>query len=92
MIKSSQGFYALVAVTALSVSANAGNLDWGLTAGVNSFAYTNHVCETSILQDRIYVFPKKKDFRERYKRLSQSKWFRNIYSGKSLGEIMTIEE
>lgn len=94
MTKSSQSFYALMAMTmtAFNVNANVGDFTHGLTANANSFAYIGSACETSIPQDKTYLFPKKKNFRERYKRLSQSKWFRNTYSGKTLGEVMAVEE
>lgn len=34
----------------------------------------------------------KKNFRELYKKLVQSKWFKRIYEDKSVGEIIKIEE
>lgn len=94
MTKSSQSVYALMAMTmtALSVNANAGNLSHSLSANEYSFAFANSASETSISQGTTYVFPKKKNYRDRYKRLSQSKWFENTYLGKTLGEIMTVEE
>lgn len=94
MTRSSQSVYALMAMTmtALSVNANAHDLSHGLTASANPFVWTSSASETSISQDGAYVFPKKKNFRERYKRISQSKWFGNTYRGKTLGEIMTVEE
>lgn len=94
MTKSSQSVYALMAMTmtALSVNANASNLNHSLTANAYSFAYASSASETPILQDKTYLFPKKKNFRERYKRLSQSKWFKKTYNGKTLGEIITVEE
>ena len=42
--------------------------------------------------DKTYSFQTKKNFRERYKRISQSEWFKKTHSGMSIGEIMTIEE
>ena len=91
MTKSSQSFYAFMAMTmtALSVNANASDLNSDFTANACSFAYTS---DEPILQDKIYLFPKKKNLRERYKRLSQSKWFKKTYNGKTLGEIITVEE
>lgn len=94
MTKSSQSVYAFMAMTmtALSVNANASGLSSDFTANAYSFAYTNSASDEPILQDKIYLFPKKRNFRERYKRLSQSKWFKKTYSGKTLGEIITVEE
>lgn len=97
MTKSSQSFYAFMAMTmtALSVNANASELNSDFTANACSFAYTSSASSASdepILQDKIYLFPKKKNLRERYKRLSQSKWFKKTYNGKTLGEIITVEE
>ena len=34
----------------------------------------------------------KKDFRERYKRISKSEWFKKAYDGKSIGEVIPIVE
>lgn len=42
--------------------------------------------------DKTYTFSTKKNFRERYKRIAQSEWFKKTHSGMSIGEIMTIEE
>lgn len=94
MTKSSQSFYAFMAMTmtALSVNANACELNSDFTANACSFAYTSSASDEPILQDKIYLFPKKKNLRERYKRLSQSKWFKKTYKGKTLGEIITVEE
>lgn len=94
MTKSSQSVYAFMAMTmtALSVNANACELNSGFTANAYSFAYTSSASDEPISQDKIYLFPKKKSFRDRYKRLSQSKWFKETYNGKTLGEIITVEE
>lgn len=42
--------------------------------------------------DKIYAFVQKKNFRERYKRIAKSEWFRKTHSGMSIGEVMSIEE
>lgn len=42
--------------------------------------------------DKTYSFTKKKNFRDRYKRIAQSEWFKNTHSGMSVGEVMAIEE
>ena len=96
---SSQNFflakrYTLMAMTmtALTVSANTGTFSQSSTQSGNMLVYSNYTGVTPILQDKAYWFPKKKNFRERYKRISQSKWFKNTYNGKTLGEIMTVEE
>ena len=34
----------------------------------------------------------KKNFRELYKKLVQSKWFKKTYEDKSVGEIIKMEE
>lgn len=41
---------------------------------------------------KIYSFPTKKNFRDRYKRIAQSDWFKNTHCGMSIGEIEAIEE
>lgn len=33
-----------------------------------------------------------KDYRERYKRIGESEWFKKHYEGKSLGDVSDIEE
>lgn len=42
--------------------------------------------------DKTYSFTKKKNFRDRYKKIAQSEWFKNTHSGMSVGEVMVIEE
>lgn len=42
--------------------------------------------------DKTYTFLTKKNFRERYKKIAQSEWFKKTHSGMSIGEIMTIDE
>ena len=49
--------------------------------------YTETLCT-----DKTYTFSTKKNFRERYKRIAQSEWFKKTHSGMSIVEIMTIEE
>ena len=34
----------------------------------------------------------KKNFKEFYKKLVQSKWFKRVYENKSVGEIIKVEE
>jgi hypothetical protein len=34
----------------------------------------------------------KKNFRERYKKISQSNWFKKTHLGMSIGEVITIDE
>ena len=34
----------------------------------------------------------KKNFKESYKKLVQSTWFKRIYENKSVGEIIEVEE
>lgn len=41
---------------------------------------------------KTYTFSTKKNFRERYKRIAQSEWFKRTHSGMSIGEVMLIEE
>lgn len=96
---SSQNFYLAkrytlmaMTMTALTVNANTGTLGQSSTQSGNILVYSNDTSVTPILQDKTYFFSKKKNFRERYKRISQSKWFKNTYNGKTLGEIMTVEE
>lgn len=62
MTKSSQSFYAFMAMTmtALSVNANASELNSDFTANACSFAYTSSASDEPILQDKIYLFPKKR--------------------------------
>ena len=36
--------------------------------------------------------PEKKDYRERYKRIAESEWFKKAYHNKSIGEIIPIED
>lgn len=42
--------------------------------------------------NKTYSFPTKKNFRDRYRRIAQSDWFKKTHSGMSIGEVMTIEE
>ncbi len=42
--------------------------------------------------DKIYSFSTKKDYRERYKKIAQSEWFKKTHLEMSIGEIMTVEE
>ena len=42
--------------------------------------------------DKTYSFSTKKNFRDRYKRIAQSEWFKKTHSGMSIGEIIAIEE
>ena len=42
--------------------------------------------------NKTYSFSTKKSFRDRYKRIAQSEWFKKTHSGMSIGEVMTIEE
>lgn len=41
---------------------------------------------------KTYSYSKKKNFRDRYKRIAQSEWFKKTHSGMSIGEVMAIEE
>jgi len=34
----------------------------------------------------------KRPIKERYKKISESQWFKDAYEGKSVGETMTIED
>lgn len=62
MTKSSQSVYAFMAMTmtALSVNTNACELNSDFTANAYSFAYTSSASAEPILQDKIYLFPKKR--------------------------------
>lgn len=98
MTTSSQSFFlakssALMAMTALTINTNIGDLIFhNLTSNGNMLAYTSSASMTSSSQDKVYLFPKTRNFRERYRRLSHSKWFENTYHGKTLGEIAIVEE
>ncbi|WP_317573360.1 hypothetical protein [Segatella copri] len=98
MTVSSQSFFAkkcalmAMTMTALTVNANPVDTGLGFAANGNSLAFCSFESNTQMQQDNIYLFPKKKNLRERYKRISQSNWFNSTYNGKTLGEILTIEE
>lgn len=101
MTASSQSFFlakksALMAMTmtalTITVNVNADDMSRSVTSNGNFLAYTNSASVTPISQDKVYLFPKKKNFRARYRRLSKSEWFKNTYNGKTLGEILTVEE
>lgn len=99
MTSSSQSFWAtkrsalmVMTMTALTVNANTGNLSQSLTPNGNSLPHVSYPSVIPVSQERVYKFPKKKDFRARYSRLAKSEWFKNIYNGKTLGEIITVEE
>ena len=79
-------------MSAFVANTNATNLDNSLSANGNYLSITSSACDIQKMPDATYYLPQKKDYRDRYKRLSKSKWFKNTYQGKSLGEIITIEE
>lgn len=83
---------AMSLTTALTINANS-NYDCNpqMTDG-KVLAYNVMSNENTTSPDNIYVLPEKKNFRERYKRISQTKWFQRTYENKTLGEIITIEE
>ena len=42
--------------------------------------------------DKKRVSIQKKNFRERYKRIAKSDWFKRTHSGMSMGEVISIDE
>lgn len=85
------GVFALSIVSAFSVNSKAQDLS-EVTMG-SCFAVITELSSTETFNtDKIYSFPTKKNFRERYKRIAQSEWFKKTHSSMSIGEIMTIEE
>lgn len=40
----------------------------------------------------VYAFPKKKSYRNRYKRIAQTQWFKRTHENMSLGEIIACDE
>lgn len=39
----------------------------------------------------VYASPRKKNFREAYAKMAKSKWFKEAYENKSVGELIEIE-
>lgn len=65
----------------------------------NSFTADNSITIQTELRnaetlgtDKTYSFLTKKNFRERYKIIAQSEWFKKTHSGMSIGETMAIDE
>ena len=42
--------------------------------------------------DKKNVYVQKKNFRERYRRIAKSEWFKRTHSDMSIGEVMSVEE
>lgn len=88
-------FLALICSTTTDVSANA-------NAPVSGNLYTNiSVIDTrsdrlglhlSSGNDLVMSFPRKKDYRERYKRIANSAFYKSAYNNRSLGEVTIIED
>lgn len=78
--------------TAFSVNAIAQDLSECSTINSCITIQTELISTESLGTDKTYSFPTKKNFRERYKKIAKSEWFRKTHSGMSAGEIMTIEE
>ena len=83
---------AMTLTTALTMNANNYEDNQLLMTDGETLAYNQVICENTATQNKTYVLPQKKNFRERYKRISQTKWFKRTYKGKTLGEIITVEE
>lgn len=99
MTISSQSFwrnkYSILTVSlasAFSANAMAQNLEEFPTVNSCITIQTDLISTKSLGTDKTYSFPTKKSFRERYKRIARSEWFRKTHLGMSVGEIMTIEE
>ncbi len=49
------------------------------------------IAKTASLSN-VYAFPSKRSYRDRYKKIAQSQWFKQTHENMSLGEIMGCEE
>ena len=99
MTNSSQSFwsnkYGVFAVTLTSAfSVNAFAQESIEEVSVDSRILIQTELNYTATQDTVktYSFSAKKNFRDRYKRIAQSEWFKKTHSGMSIGEVMTIEE
>lgn len=82
--------FAVSLVSALSVNAIVHESTENSTYSVVTQIETNYTA--TLGTDKTYSSFKKKNFRDRYKKIAQSEWFKNTHSGMSIGEVMAIEE
>lgn len=86
------GIFALTLASAFSVNVLAKeSVDVNSADSSNLIRTELNFTETFSI-DNTYSFSAKKNFRDRYKRIAQSDWFKKTHSGMSVGEVMTIEE
>lgn len=85
-------FTAKTLTNALTMNANNYEDNQLLMTDGKTLAYNQVICENTATQNKTYVLPQKKNFRKRYKRISQTKWFKGTYNGKTLGEKIDIDD
>lgn len=51
----------------------------------------NYSLPSTNVQSVVYASPRKKNFRESYAKMAKSKWFKEAYENKSVGELIEIE-
>ena len=83
---------AMSFVSALSVNATPQEPKTAITvdSGISIQIERKHF--DTLGTDKVYVFTQKKNFRERYRRISKSEWFKRTHSGMSIGDVIFIEE
>lgn len=86
------GIFAISLASAFSVNAFAQESTEDVSVDSRISIQTELNYTATLDTDKTYSFSTKKNFRDRYKRIAQSEWFKKTHSGMSIGEIMTIEE
>jgi len=84
---------ACLAVTAITFL-SPGNVDYNLLNNhsmvytqVDKFSYNDQFMELKLTGD---IINKKPEFRERYKKISNSDWYKQAYKNMSIGDVMEI--
>lgn len=86
------GIFAVSLASAFSANALAQET-WGGFSDDSLVSIQLEYNQTETLSsDKTYSFYSRKNFRERYKKISQSEWFKKTHFGMNIGEVMTIEE
>lgn len=74
-----------------TLSIYAGNDNCLSVQGIEHFSYAKLNLDTTSPKST-YVFPRERNYREKYKKMVQSEWYKSTYHNKSVGDLMRIED
>lgn len=86
------GIFAVSFASAFSANALAQERWDGFSDDSQVSIQSDYSYTETLGSDKTYSFYIRKNFRERYKKISRSEWFKKTHLGMNLGEVMTIED